>query len=159
VSEATIGLGSNLGDRIANLRAALSLIEQSGPEVIRRSSVWESAPVPPDQPAFLNAAAVLNTDHTPETLLDLLKEVEVTLGRRPGRRWGPRPVDLDVLFFDGLVVEGQQLRIPHPLIGERAFVLAPLLEVMNGDSERFHWALERLKGVGTAGINRTGLVL
>jgi dihydropteroate synthase len=128
----TIALGSNLGDRAANLRAAVNLLEERGVHVTACSSIWETAPLPADQPAFLNAVVTAETSHPPEELLAVLKRVEHQLGRRPERRWGPRPIDLDILFYGDERVSTSELQIPHERILERNFVLAPLAEVMPG---------------------------
>lgn len=127
-----LALGSNLGDRAANLRAAVAQLEARGVDVQRRSSVWETPPVPADQPAFLNAAVAGETVLSARELLTVAKAIERELGRRPGRRWGPRPIDIDILFHgDGATTE-VDLDVPHPRIAERAFVLVPLTEVTDG---------------------------
>lgn len=129
MSTAIIALGSNLGDRAENLREALRRIEANGIRVVRTSKVWETPPVPEGQPSFLNAAVVTELDHPPEVLLSELKAIEHDLGRRPGPRWGPRPIDLDILFYDELEMATPALTIPHPRVAERAFVLVPLRDV------------------------------
>ncbi len=133
VTPVVIALGSNLGDREANLRASLRALEDEGVRVTRRSSVWETAPVPADQPAFLNAVVAAETWLLPGELLQLLKRIEHQLGRRPERRWGPRPIDLDILFYGNERIETTDLTVPHISIIERSFVLAPLAEVVPGD--------------------------
>jgi 2-amino-4-hydroxy-6-hydroxymethyldihydropteridine diphosphokinase len=132
VAAVVIALGSNLGDRLANLRAAVAELKQRGVVVERCSSVWETEPVPPGQPFFLNAVLVSETGIEPLALLSLLKAIEREMGRTEGRRWGPRPIDLDILFYDDLRMDTEALTIPHPRIAERAFVLAPLAEVVTG---------------------------
>ena len=127
-----LALGSNLGDRMANLRSAMALIEERGVKTVRASSIWETVPVPADQPRFLNAVIVCETERTPEALLSVAKEVESLLGRRPNRHWGPRPADIDILFFGDAAMSTTELTIPHPLIAMRAFVLVPLSEVVTG---------------------------
>lgn len=127
-----IALGSNLGDRLANLRAAVAGLKERGVTVRRCSSVWETDPVPPGQPVFLNAVVAGETDLDPLDLLSLLKTIEQEMGRTEGARWGPRPIDLDILFYDDLRMDSEALTIPHPRLGERAFVLAPLAEVVSG---------------------------
>lgn len=127
-----LALGSNLGDRQANLRAALTELETAHIHILRRSSTWETPPVPADQPHYLNAAVLAETTLPPHQLLAVLKQIEHHLGRRPGRRWGPRPIDIDILFYGDLQLETPDLIIPHPRIAERAFVLAPLAEVAEG---------------------------
>src|SRR6185437_15685660 len=113
-------------DRAANLRAAISLMDEAGISTRRRSSIWETEPVPADQPSFLNAVVAAETNFEPGALLAQLKRIEHELGRRPERRWGPRPIDLDILFYGDTALETPTLTVPHPRIAERAFVLAPL---------------------------------
>jgi 2-amino-4-hydroxy-6-hydroxymethyldihydropteridine diphosphokinase len=130
VAQAYLGLGSNLGDRAANLRAALACLAEAG-TVDAVSSLYETEPVggPPGQGLYYNACCRLVTALGPRQLLDFLKVVERKLGRREGPRWGPRTVDLDILFYDDLALETDALVLPHPRLGERAFVLVPLAEI------------------------------
>lgn len=124
-----IGLGANLGDRLATLREAASRIGALA-SIVRRSHVWETAPVGgPEQPDFLNAALLAEWRETPLALLDALMRIEFELGRVRGVRNGPRTIDLDVLWIEGLVVDEPRLVVPHPRLHLRAFALAPLLEV------------------------------
>lgn len=126
---AYLGLGSNLGDREDNLRRALSLLAESG-EIIALSSVYETEPWGyAEQPSFLNMACGFRTRLSPRELLALGKDVEARLGRVPAVRYGPRTMDVDILLYGDLVVDAPELRIPHPGIPERAFVLAPLAEI------------------------------
>lgn len=127
-----LGLGANLGDRLANMQAALDLMAERGIAPTTVSCVWATAPIPADQPAFLNAAAAVETDLAPHALLAALKEIEALLGRRPERHWGPRPIDLDILFYGDLTIANPDLVVPHPLVAAREFVLAPLAEVEPG---------------------------
>lgn len=151
-----IALGSNLGDRLNNLRAAVGFLADEGITVTSKSSVWETAPVPPDQPPFLNAVVAADTELTPEELLDALKRIEWLLGRRPARRWGPRPVDLDILFYGDERIESERLTIPHMRIAERSFVLAPLADVTTGPLPVLgQSALELLAPLGAGGLVRT----
>jgi len=132
MANAYIGLGSNLGDRAALLRAALGrLAETQGIEVAAASPFHETDPVggPPGQPRFLNAAAHLRVDLSPEELHGRLRAVEAALGRVRGERWGPRTIDLDLLLYGDLVLQSETLTIPHPLMHERRFVLEPLAEI------------------------------
>jgi 2-amino-4-hydroxy-6-hydroxymethyldihydropteridine diphosphokinase len=126
---AYIALGSNLGNRLENLQAAL----RSMPPDIRllaQSPVYESAPWGyADQPDFLNMVALAETDLPPERLLARLKAIEVALGRQPMFRYGPRLIDLDILFYDDLILETKKLTIPHPRLAGRAFVLVPLADL------------------------------
>jgi 2-amino-4-hydroxy-6-hydroxymethyldihydropteridine diphosphokinase len=124
-----IALGTNLGDRLANLRAA---IESMPPEihVLAESHVYETPPWGyEDQPAFLNMVLKSETDLEPELLLNHLKLLEAELGREQSFHWGPRLIDLDILFYDDLVLDSPPLVIPHPRLHERAFVLVPLADV------------------------------
>ena len=160
MSEAILALGSNLGDRGANLRAALDLLAERGAPAVRLSSVWETPPVPADQPRYLNAAAAVETALTPEELLAVAKEVERLLGRRPTGHWRPRPIDIDVLFCGEHEVASETLTVPHPRIAERAFVLLPLSEVLGGPLPVLgQSAAELLKGLATSGHERTGVRL
>ena len=161
MSEAVIlALGSNLGDRAANLRAALDLLAERGARAVRVSAAWETPPVPADQPRYLNAAAVVETDLAPEELLAVAKEVERLLGRRPAGRWRPRPIDVDLLFHGGREIASETLTLPHPRIAERAFVLLPLAEVADGPLPVLgKSAAELLAGLDAGGHERTGLRL
>ncbi len=124
-----IALGSNLGNRDAYLRQALEgLLDWVEIEAV--SSFYETEPVGYlDQPRFLNAVCLGTTDLAPDDLLHRMKALEERMGRTPGPRWGPRIIDLDLLFYDDLVVEGETLTLPHPHLHERAFVLVPLAEI------------------------------
>jgi 2-amino-4-hydroxy-6-hydroxymethyldihydropteridine diphosphokinase len=160
VTEVVIALGSNLGDRLANVREALRLFAGEHVTVTRHSSVWETAPVPADQPSFLNAVIVAETELEPHDLLAALKRIEYALGRRPGRRWGPREVDLDILFYGELTLDTPDLRIPHERIAERSFVLAPLSEVVSGALPVLGATAEDLlDATGRDGLERTNLTL
>lgn len=125
-----LGLGSNLGNREANLRMALRLLEPLC-RVDEVSSLYETAPVGvEDQPPFYNAACRVTTGLEPGALLRFLQRVEFEVGRRPGGpRWGPRPIDLDLLLYDDVVMERGELILPHPRLPERPFVLVPLAEI------------------------------
>ncbi|HOG58611.1 MAG TPA: 2-amino-4-hydroxy-6-hydroxymethyldihydropteridine diphosphokinase [Anaerolineaceae bacterium] len=124
-----LGLGTNLGDRAANLAAAR---QQLGEKLtlIRASSVYETEPWGyREQPAFLNQALQAETDLSPQRLLRLLKRLERRLGRTRTFRYGPRLIDIDILFYDRTVINSRRLQIPHPRLPERAFVLVPLAEI------------------------------
>ncbi|MGH7426459.1 MAG: 2-amino-4-hydroxy-6-hydroxymethyldihydropteridine diphosphokinase [Candidatus Methylomirabilales bacterium] len=126
---AFLGLGSNLGDRMANLRRALRALSALG-EVVAVSSVYETDPVGgPLQPDFLNAACEVETALPALDLVSSLKSIELDLGRRPGVRWGPRPIDLDLLLYGPETFEEPELVVPHAELTKRAFVLVPLLEI------------------------------
>ncbi|MFN3928835.1 MAG: 2-amino-4-hydroxy-6-hydroxymethyldihydropteridine diphosphokinase, partial [Thermoflexus sp.] len=124
-----IALGSNLGDRDGALREALRRL-LGWVEIEAVSSFYETEPVGyVDQPRFLNAVCIGTTDHLPHQLLAACKAIEAAMGRGPGPRWGPRPIDLDLLFYDDLCLEDEALTLPHPRMAERAFVLVPLAEI------------------------------
>jgi 2-amino-4-hydroxy-6-hydroxymethyldihydropteridine diphosphokinase len=124
-----LGLGTNLGDRLANLQhAAAALPPQVN--VLRVSSIYETEPWGfRDQPAFLNQVLEARTRLAPEALLRYLKQIEQQLGRRPTFRYGPRLVDLDILFYGDQVINLPDLVVPHPHLAERAFMLVPLSEL------------------------------
>ncbi len=127
-----VGIGSNLGDRQANIDRALELIKENEDiEILALSKIIETEPVGgPAQGAFLNGALKLKTDLLPLELLSQLKMVERRLGRVKKEQDGPRTMDLDILFYDDVViVDGKSLQIPHPRMHERSFVLEPLSEI------------------------------
>lgn len=125
-----IGLGSNLGDREAALRKAMVLLEQSGMEIVGVSHFIETPPAfILDQPDFINACAHLRTDLGPEQVLETLLLVESKMGRVRTVDKGPRTIDLDLLFFDSIIRNGEFLTLPHPGVLERDFVLIPLAEI------------------------------
>jgi 2-amino-4-hydroxy-6-hydroxymethyldihydropteridine diphosphokinase len=130
--EGYLGLGSNVGDRHAHLRAALDLLAAHGVAVEAVSSAYETEPVGEilDQPDFLNAAARVRTALEPEALLDVCKAIEVEQGRMlAGPRHGPRPLDIDLLLLGDVELETERLTLPHPQVTSRRFVLEPLLEL------------------------------
>lgn len=127
-----LGLGSNVGDRRAQLTAAVEALPRHGVRVLASSSTYETEPVGEilDQPDFLNACLRVATTHDPEALLDVCKAVERELGREPGGvRHAPRPIDVDVLLLGDLVHASERLRLPHAEVTTRRFVLIPLLEL------------------------------
>lgn len=149
-----IALGSNLGDRLANLQAAL---QRFAPQVVidRQSSVYETEPWGyADQPAFLNMAVAAKTSLEPDALLVFLKNIEQEMGRATTFRNGPRLIDLDILFYDELVLDTPPLVIPHPRLHERAFVLVPLADVA---PEHLHPVLGETVLHLLMGINLTGI--
>ncbi len=129
--KAFIGLGSNLGEREAMIRSALEAIAAlPETDLVRASSLYDTEPVGDvDQPNFLNAVAQVDTDLPPRQLLWNLQLIERRLGRERTRRWGPRTIDLDLLLYGDLVIEEDDLRVPHPEMIRRAFVLVPLVEL------------------------------
>ncbi|MEJ2323496.1 MAG: 2-amino-4-hydroxy-6-hydroxymethyldihydropteridine diphosphokinase [Nitrospirota bacterium] len=125
-----IGIGSNLGDREANCLRAIDLMAGRGLKVKRRSGAYETEPWGvKEQPRFINMAVEVETDARPLEILRTLKDIEKHLGRRETVRYGPRVIDLDILLYDSLVLDEPSLRIPHPLMHERDFVLLPLSEI------------------------------
>jgi 2-amino-4-hydroxy-6-hydroxymethyldihydropteridine diphosphokinase len=157
-----LSLGSNLGERQDNLREALEKLSSSGEiEVLRVSSLYETKPVGyTDQPDFLNLVAEIATTLEPHALLRRCLEVENEMGRMREERWGPRLIDLDVLLYGDLVIDNEELVLPHPLMLERAFVLVPLLELAPElampDGRRIVGSLEELPGEDMAGVIKTG---
>lgn len=125
-----IGLGSNLGDRHRNCLRAIELLRQNGLIVAKQSSMHETEPWGvTDQSEFVNMAAEVVTDLAPIKLLELLKKIEKDMGRQDTIKWGPRIIDLDILLYDDIILNTDSLTIPHLLMLEREFVLAPLSEI------------------------------
>jgi 2-amino-4-hydroxy-6-hydroxymethyldihydropteridine diphosphokinase len=161
-----LGLGSNVGDRRANLQAAVDLLPAHGAIALASSSTYDTDPVGEvlDQPAFLNACLAVATGLEPEALLDAVKDVERALGRvaQAGDprylRHGPRPIDVDVLLYDGRAHASPRLVVPHPALLDRRFVLIPLLELdfalTTPDGTRLADALARLPV--SDGVRRAG---
>lgn len=124
-----LGIGTNLGDRERNLKNAILVLSQRM-EILNQSSVYQTAPWGfLDQPAFLNMVIEAQTDLSPLNLLGFLKETEKNLGRQANFRYGPRMIDLDILFYGNRIIQTPHLQIPHPRITQRAFVLVPLAEI------------------------------
>jgi 2-amino-4-hydroxy-6-hydroxymethyldihydropteridine diphosphokinase len=129
MTTAYLALGSNLGNREANLRMAVSTVTRMC-RILAVSSLYETDPVPAGQPAFYNAAAAIETGLEPMSLLRFLKAIEEEVGRRPGgERNGPRPIDIDILLYGDETFDDERLAIPHPRLTERPFVLVPLTEI------------------------------
>ncbi len=128
---AYLGLGSNIGDREGFLRAAVEFLDKNESIAVKQvSSIYETAPVGyVEQANFFNAAARIETDLTPEDLLKTCMAIEAELGRRREVHWGPRTIDIDILLFDGIIIETPLLTIPHPQMHKRRFVLVPLNEI------------------------------
>lgn len=125
-----LALGANLGDRLANLQDALRRLAPFV-RIERVSALYETDPVgPPGQPPYYNAVCSGLTTLAPDELLRAVKAIEGALGRRAGPRWGPRPLDIDILLLDDVAVDTPDLTIPHPRIEERAFVLVPLADIL-----------------------------
>ncbi len=132
MTRAYLGLGSNLGDRAAHLQFGLDGLAARAGQVVAISPVYETQPVGgPAQPDYLNAVVAVETELSPRELLGVAKALEAEAGREldPERRWGPRPLDIDILMVGDLRVDDPDLVVPHPRIHQRAFVLAPLADV------------------------------
>ena len=131
-----VGVGSNMGDRLENLRAAVGDLARSPDvRVVRSSSVYETAPVGgPEQGDFLNAVVEISTELEPHALLEALQRIESELGRVRAERFGPRTIDLDLLLYDDEEIDDPHLTVPHPRMRERAFVVVPLTELGAGDA-------------------------
>jgi 2-amino-4-hydroxy-6-hydroxymethyldihydropteridine diphosphokinase len=129
VTTAYIGLGSNVGDRVGHLRGALDALATKGVTVTKVSSLYETDPVGPPQPDYLNAAAEISTNLSPAELVRTLKEAEADVGREQRERWGPREIDLDLLLYGDETIDEEGVTVPHPELTHRAFVLIPLIEI------------------------------
>lgn len=125
-----VAVGSNLGNRLENLHKAGIFLEKISEVPIKKSSVWESEPVGAAKYTFYNSAARISTSKPPNLLLKLLKEFEQICGREENpERWGPRVLDLDIIRYGNLVIEEENLIIPHPEYRQRLFVLLPMNEI------------------------------
>ena len=126
-----LGLGSNTEDRLGFLQSALHQIgELPGISVLKVSSVYQTEPVgKKDQPEFLNIAVEIESDFRPAILLEQLKSLETRLGRKGRERWGPREIDIDILYYGNLVVSDNDFKVPHAEVGNRRFALIPLMEI------------------------------
>lgn len=125
-----LGLGSNLGDRLANIRGAVERIETELGRVVLKSAVYETPPWGlENQPWFLNACVAVETELKPAPILKRIRTIEAALKRRRTKRWGPRIIDVDMLLYEDFTLDTPNLKIPHPMMHERAFVLLPLAEI------------------------------
>jgi 2-amino-4-hydroxy-6-hydroxymethyldihydropteridine diphosphokinase len=150
-----IGVGSNLGDRLENLRSSVRCLRRlvGGPVVC--SPVYETEPVGPPQPPFLNAAALFFEARHPRQLLESLLSIERELGRVRRERWGPRIIDLDILWMEGVICNEPQLHVPHAALTARAFALRPLLDLVPDAIDPRTGATLRQEPSGEAGVRRT----
>jgi 2-amino-4-hydroxy-6-hydroxymethyldihydropteridine diphosphokinase len=155
VIDAVIGLGSNLGDRRALLQGALRSLSASA-SIRAISGIYETLPVGPPQALFLNAAVRIATAERPEALLGRMLAIEREAGRERRERWGPRTLDLDLLWIDGVVVRTETLVVPHPELLHRAFALVPLLEVAPDATDPLtgHRYTETLSSLDSSGVRR-----
>jgi 2-amino-4-hydroxy-6-hydroxymethyldihydropteridine diphosphokinase len=125
-----LSLGSNLGKKGENLQKALVDLERWGVKIIRSSKIYKTEPVgKKDQPWFYNMAVLAETGLSPEELLKAATMIELSLGRIKTVKWGPRPIDIDILFYGDSVIKKPGLEIPHPRLADRRFVLKPLAEI------------------------------
>jgi 2-amino-4-hydroxy-6-hydroxymethyldihydropteridine diphosphokinase len=139
-----IALGSNLGDKEKNLKEALGRLDKKGIKVCKVSDFMVTKPYGvTDQPDFLNAVAEIETDRSPTELLQLLLQTEQEMGRQRLRRWGERNIDLDLLLYDGRIIDLPELKVPHPDMQNRDFVLKPLAQVA---PDAIHPVLEKTIG-------------
>jgi 2-amino-4-hydroxy-6-hydroxymethyldihydropteridine diphosphokinase len=147
---AYLGIGSNLGDRLAHLQRAVDgLAAADGVDVTAVSAVYETDPVGPEQPDYLNAVVAVDTRLDPHALLAVGQRLEAEAHRVRGERWGPRTLDVDLLLYGDVHLDEPDLVVPHPRWHERDFVLAPLADLGHPGVERREWS----------GVRATGLTL
>lgn len=128
--KAYLSLGSNIGDRAANIARAIEEFRKHGVRVTRRSSLYETEPVEfAEQPWFLNSAIEAETGLEPQALMKTALQIEKTMGRERGVPKGPRLIDIDILLYDDMVIRAPELDVPHPRMAERRFVLVPMAEI------------------------------
>ncbi|EEP60591.1 2-amino-4-hydroxy-6-hydroxymethyldihydropteridine diphosphokinase [Sulfurihydrogenibium yellowstonense] len=140
MNEVYLGLGSNVGDRLLNLNKAIELLSQKI-QILKKSKIYISKAVGyTDQPDFYNMVLYGKTDLSPEELFNFIKDVEKNAGRVYRFHWGPREIDIDILFYNDLVYKSDKLNIPHPRLHERDFVLLPLIEL---NPKLFHPVLNK----------------
>ena len=140
MNEVYLGLGSNVGDRLLNLNKAIELLSQKI-QILKKSKIYISKAVGyTDQPDFYNMVLYGKTDLSPEELFNFIKDVEKNAGRVYRFHWGPREIDIDILFYNDLVFKSDKLNIPHPRLHERDFVLLPLIEL---NPKLFHPVLNK----------------
>lgn len=131
MNEVCLMIGGNLGDRLLNMSSCLQMLEQNIGKAHLKSSIYETeAWGKKDQPSFLNQAVILKTELSPYQVLEETQKIENKLGRKREEHWGARTMDIDILFYEDKVLKNSNLVIPHPLIQERKFVLAPLVEII-----------------------------
>jgi 2-amino-4-hydroxy-6-hydroxymethyldihydropteridine diphosphokinase len=129
-TKCAIALGSNLGDSLTILKSAIATLNNTPGIAVKSHSSWyQTAPVGPPQPDYINACTILEVELQPEQLLITLLEIEIKFNRIRREKWGPRTLDLDLLLYDNLILETPTLTLPHPRMTERAFVLVPLAEI------------------------------
>lgn len=125
-----LSIGSNMGDRAANLRGAIGLIEKNIGKIAKKSHVYETQPWgEPNQESFYNQVVMINTSLEPRDMLEKISRIEREMGRERKEKWGPRIIDIDILFYGKRVVRDKGLEIPHPELHNRGFVLVPMMEI------------------------------
>lgn len=125
-----LAIGSNLGNRLEMLRGGIRELEHRGFTILKMSRVWETLPWgETEQPRFLNMCVLAESKLEPKDMLNVLKAIERSLGRKETKRWGPRLIDIDIVMIDSDVIDTPDLQVPHPCMQKRAFVLAPLSEI------------------------------
>ncbi|CAI9275927.1 unnamed protein product [Lactuca saligna] len=148
--QVVIALGSNVGNRLNNFNEALTQMKKSGLQITRHACLYETEPAyVTDQPLFLNSAIRATTKLGPHELLSVLKKIEKEMGRTKGIRYGPRPIDLDILFYGKYKIKSETLTVPHERIFERPFVMAPLVDLLGSDVDHdtvLHWHSFSKKG-------------
>jgi 2-amino-4-hydroxy-6-hydroxymethyldihydropteridine diphosphokinase len=128
--EIYIGLGSNLGNRLENIRKAIELMKEQGIEIVKESSIYETEPMGyKEQGWFLNSVVKGKTELSPRRVWKRLEKIEKLMGREREIKWGPRIIDLDILFYGDKILNGKELQIPHSELHKRRFVLVPLEEI------------------------------
>ena len=157
MSEAVIAIGSNMGNRIENLNAAVrALAKLDGVKLLKASKVYETDPVGKiDQNRFYNAALLVETSVSPHVLLGECLGIEAAMGRIRGEKNGPRIIDLDVILYEGFKSESFELTLPHPRALERAFVMVPLLDIYPSGRAPGLFFAPHLRDVGTGGVDKT----
>jgi 2-amino-4-hydroxy-6-hydroxymethyldihydropteridine diphosphokinase len=161
VIPAYVAFGANLGEPVETLRAAaVALGRRPGVELVAGSPVYRTRPIgPPGQPDYANAIARVETTHEPEALLDVLHAVEAEFGRVRDVRWGPRTLDLDLIWYDGEERTDERLTLPHPRAHEREFVLRPLVDLDPDLVLRGRRAGDWLAGLDPQGVEAVGVAL
>lgn len=157
MSEAVIALGSNMGNRIENLNAAIRAIAKlPDVKIIKASSVYETEPVDCEEDdMYLNAAILVDANISPSMLLGECLGIEAAMGRVRTKKNAPRIIDLDLILYDGVKTESFELTLPHPRVLERAFVMAPLLELYPSGRAPGMFFAPHLRDIGTDGIRKT----
>ena len=158
MNQVVLGIGSNLGDRLSYLQYAVDMLRRvPKTEVLAVSRVYETEPVGEitEQPAFLNAALLLETDLAPRTVLGVCLGIEAAAGRVRTVRGGPRVLDMDVLLYENVKSDSFELTLPHPRMHERAFVLVPLHDLFPGGRALGYNFGSRLRETDTSGVQET----